>query len=429
MSPELYIQDELHSWLENSLHDFIAIRKIKDQTQSMLGGNRKDEMLKKKQRIEKAVEDFEAKSSQKLPLSEYPAATAVRKASQQQRSKSTVPPDYQKNAGRQYLHDMVKKAGRRVQAARAGRTISSSILEEDRVTPPILRTFLFSASSRDRSSPDSLRTSSKSMAAQEDYRSKPHVSFTSGRLEAALQLPTFPEYCASLNIDMEKGTTNAKILRRAEEAVARLKTLEKRMNEFEKGARKHNAQEMYYRSQRRNHTSIARPVAATPVPSHRKAQSLLAGEERHKFDQECELTKVGVQRSSDVITRRLEQFEKQQQTQNQRTIDIMDRIQMEKAFILRKKIQLVYSDNEHFKDYGRVIGKFGEIKQSTEQARKVRVETSRQQSHLYEALLEVLRVQEEEPSTTQLQLLESVRRVLEQGWVLQASDYFLVVDM
>jgi len=429
MSPELYIQDDLHAWLEHSLHDFIAIRKIKDQTQSMLGGNRKEEMLKKKQRIEKAVEDFEAKSSQKHPLTQHLAATAVRTTPQpQQRSKSTVPPDYQKNAGRHYLHDMVKKAGRRVQAARAGRTISSSILAEDRATPPILRTFLFSASSRDHSSPDSLRTSSKSMAAQDDYRSKPHVSFTSGRLEAALQLPTFPEYCASLNIDMEKGTTNAKILRRAEEAVARLKTLEKRMNEFEKGARKHNAQEMYHRSQRRNYTSIARP-AATPVPAHRKAQSLLAGEEKLKFDQECEVTKVGVQRSSDVITRRLEQFEKQQQTQNQRTIDIMDRIQMEKAFILRKKIQLVYSDNEHFKDYGRVIGKFGEIKQSTEQARRVRVESSRQQSHLYEALLEVLRVQEEEPSTTQLQLLESVRRVLEQGWVLQASDYFLVVFM
>ena len=141
------------------------------------------------------------------------------------------------------------------------------------------------------------------------------------------------------------------------------------------------------------------------------------------------MTKVGVQRSSDVITRRLELFEKQQQAQNQRTIDIMDRIQMEKAFVLRKKIQLVYSDNEQFKDYGRVIGKFGEIKQTTEQARRARVETSKNQSSLYEALLEVLRVQAEEPSDTQLQLLESVRRVLEQGWVLQASDYFLVSDI
>lgn len=432
MSPELYIQDDLHTWLEHSLHDFIAIRKIKDQTQSaMLGGNRRDEMLKKKQRIEKAVEDFEAKASHKLPQAQYPAAPALHQPAQpQQRSKSTVPPSYQKNAGRQYLHDMVKTAGKRVQAARAGRTISSSILEEDRATPPILRTFLFSASSRDRSSPDSLRTSSKSIAGQEDYRSKPHVSFTSGRLEAALQLPTFPEYCASLNIDMEKGTTNAKILRKADEAVARLKTLEKRMNEYEKGAKKHNAQEIYHRSQRRNMTnyaSISRP-AASPAPSHRKVTSWVAGEEKLKFDKECEMTKVGVQRSSDVITRRLELFEKQQQAQNQRTIDIMDRIQMEKAFVLRKKIQLVYSDNEQFKDYGRVIGKFGEIKQTTEQARKARVETSKNQSSLYEALLEVLRVQAEEPSDTQLQLLESVRRVLEQGWILQASDYFLVLD-
>lgn len=393
----------------------------------MLGGNRKEEMIKKQQKLEKALEDFEVKASRKMPEMQKPVEKQIQPIKPPKRSKSTVPEEYQKNAGREYLHGMVKTAGKRVQAARAGRTISTGILEEDRATPPILRTFLSSASSRrdPRSSPDSLRSSYKSVSTSDDYRSKPHVSFTSGKLEAALRLPTFPEYCTSLNIDLEKGTTNAKIQRKAEEAVARLKNLEKRMGEFERGTRKYNnPQDLNHRAQRR--MQPRHPTNPVPAPSHRKAQSLLSAMEKLRFDQECEMTKADVQRSSDVITRQLELFEKQQHLQNQRTIDIMDRVQMEKAFILRKKMQLVHADQEQFKDYGRVIGKFGEIKHVTEQARRTRVETSRKQSRLYEALLEVLRVQEEEPSDTQLHLLESVRRVLEQGWVLQTQDYYLV---
>lgn len=326
-----------------------------------------------------------------------------------------------KHAGKATLNTRLQLFNQRLVLTKAGKPVAA--LSEECCGSPVL----------DRVT--QMRTPRTSSRPEASTHTLPHVSILSGKVKLALQLPTYMDYCVTHKVDF-KGPTNDKVLRHAKEAIDRLEKLKRHINglaillEAAPGTPWNRDKKVLYKldkypaqrgailkaysglldpgrkslaleqktaekaEERRAEVFIPQRTAATPPP-------LRSGQEAYR-----------------LIRQRADDFAASQLHQNQKLIDILDRYEVERPFLIQRKTKLITNDKERFRDIGHGLQRFREYRKEADDARSQRVERARAQVVLYEGLLEYLKAQETQPTQTQLLCLDIVRGLLEEGWTV-----------
>ena len=263
----------------------------------------------------------------------------------------------------------------------------------------------------------------------------PHVSLVNGKVKQALQLPTYQDYCVTHKVDF-KGPTNDKILRHAKETIDRLEKLKRQINglsillESAPGTPWNHDKKVLYKLDKYPSQRGAIIKAYSGLLEHGKKS--LANEQKvaEKIEerraevfipQRSAATPPPVRSGQDayrLIRKRADDFAASQLQQNQKLIDILDRYEVERPFLIQRKTRLIANDKERFRDIGHALQRLHEYRREADDARSQRVERARTQVVLYERLLEHLKAQESQPTQAQLLCLDIVRGLLEEGWAV-----------
>jgi len=243
------------------------------------------------------------------------------------------------------------------------------------------------------------------------------------------------DYCITHKVDF-KGPANDRVLRHAKEAIDRLEKLKRHINglaillEATPGTPWNRDKKVLYKLDKypAQRGAILKVYSGLLEPE-RKSLAL-----EQKTAEKAEERKAEVfipkrksktpppvrsgQEAYRLIRQRADDFTASQLHQNQRLIDILDRYEVERPFLIQRKTRLIAKDNERFRDIGHALQRFHEYRKEADDARSQRVEMARGQVVLYERLLEYLKAQETQPTQTQLLCLDIVRGLLEEGWAV-----------
>ena len=248
---------------------------------------------------------------------------------------------------------------------------------------------------------------------ESEPRPLPHVSCLNGKTESPLHLPSFDEYCRTHYF---KGTSLKPYLRKVEERISGLEKMKRRLQgldillaakeqwdgDFEllEKLERHPAQKGAILSAKHANevpSKFQRRRSVFPHRTHRKSIKMTTPKEAEKAIATC-----------------ARDFQASKQLQEQHLDDIVQRLIIEKPFQLRHKAELFRTDR--LAD-AHSIEIFNDCRRSLESARGQRVRRARAQAQIYEEMLRFLQGQKP-PTDSQLQCLNAVRRLLEEGWVL-----------
>jgi len=326
-----------------------------------------------------------------------------------------------KHAGKATLNTRLQLFNQRLVLTKAGKPVAA--LSEECCGSPVL----------DRVA--QMRTPQASSGPEASTHTLPHVSLLSGKVKQALQLPTYMDYCITHKVDF-KGPANDRVLRHAKEAIDRLEKLKRHINglaillEATPGTPWNRDKKVLYKLDKypAQRGAILKVYSGLLEPE-RKSLAL-----EQKTAEKAEERKAEVfipkrksktpppvrsgQEAYRLIRQRADDFTASQLHQNQRLIDILDRYEVERPFLIQRKTRLIAKDNERFRDIGHALQRFHEYRKEADDARSQRVEMARGQVVLYERLLEYLKAQETQPTQTQLLCLDIVRGLLEEGWAV-----------
>ncbi len=246
-----------------------------------------------------------------------------------------------------------------------------------------------------------------------ETRPLPHVSCLNGKTESPLHLPTFDSYCQTHYF---KGTSLKPYLKKVEDRISGLDKMKRRLQgldillsakeewdgdtELLEKLERHPAQKEAILSAKHANEGTNRFKTRRSLPSHRS--------------QSHSIKVTTHQEAQKAINTCAKDFETSMQQQEQHLDDIVQRLIIEKPFQLRHKAQLFRTDR--LAD-AHSIEIFNDFRRSIESARGQRVKRARAQAHIYGEMLRFLQNQKS-PTESQLQCLNAVRRLLEEGWVL-----------
>ena len=264
-------------------------------------------------------------------------------------------------------------------------------------------------------------TTLQTEASEGESRKPPHVSLRSGRTQASLHLQSYSEYCDLHKYDLAKAPNSAKSVRKASQAIAKLEKLKKQINglaillqECPGGwnrdrkvlyrLEKHPAQRAsilknYKAVGRQNETRVN---LAKVEESKKTASPQPRGSEAYRQIKQC-----------------ADNFSNSQFQQSQKLIDILDRYELERPYLMQRKAHLLSQDQDL--DPGRAIQRLEEHRKEADAARQERVHRARTQAKVYEDMLEHMRLQPGQPTEAELTCLELVRNLLEEGWALDTQ--------
>ena len=323
-----------------------------------------------------------------------------------------------KHAGKATLSTRLQLFNQRLVLTKAGKPLT--IVSDDTCASPVLdRVIQLTTPHSDNS-----------------FHKLPHVSLINGKVKPPLQLPTYQDYCVTHKVDF-KGPRNEKVLRHAKETIDRLEKLKRQINglaillDGTQGTPWNRDKKILYKLDKNPDKRGAILKAYSGNLEHRRVS--MANEPQKASDRQDEHRSDLLPTNRSAITppparsgheayrlirQRADDFAASQLQQNQRLIDILDRYEVERSFMIQRKSRLISKDKERFKDIGHALQRFQEYRREADDARSQRVERAKGQVVLYEQLLECLKTQEASPSEPQLLCLDIIRGLLEEGWTL-----------
>jgi len=120
----------------------------------------------------------------------------------------------------------------------------------------------------------------------------------------------------------------------------------------------------------------------------------------------------------ELVERCTSRFKKSQENEEVKLIHIIERMKQDKPIIMRQKAGLIFSDQEKYRDPIHSLNKFEEYKRIVEVDRKSRMEKNKSQAVIYTDMLTHLKKRKDTPKGAEIKLLELTKGMLEGGWVL-----------
>lgn len=328
-----------------------------------------------------------------------------------------------KDSGKQRLNRSLKERKDFVSESRAGKHGKYGI-----VGPGILEKLKINATTKNE---DSYRTQNT----EKTYL--PHVSLRTGRVKAALELPSFKDYVNSERSKDFKDVAFDKINRcqkKLEEFKKEMSGLEIFIhsnpgvgwNNDKKILLKLNANpnqkysiikaynesfenskdKLEGRKNRFRHNRVESHVSKTPGP-----------DDKFYFPE----TSKHAQDPAVAVEKCFTEFRDAREVQNKNLIEILDSLKSNRPVLLSEKAKFILNDKEKFKDRGYSLRKMEEIKKIIDKNRASRIKKSMAQVGLYDLIMEFLKRKIGGPTECEINFVEIIKEILEEGWYIEET--------
>lgn len=108
---------------------------------------------------------------------------------------------------------------------------------------------------------------------------------------------------------------------------------------------------------------------------------------------------------------------------------MLKRLDFERFYTIKEKISLLHHDNDKFKDISHSIEKLRDFREIIEGNRQKRRAENFKQVEIYTEMLEYLKNRRKEPSQNQMLLLEIVKNVIEEGWIIDFNIFSDILNL
>jgi hypothetical protein len=254
--------------------------------------------------------------------------------------------------------------------------------------------------------------------------SLPFVSLTTGKTENYVRLPGFQEYLENKGSNYLKLKLNDELLGRFDRVSNKIK---KFSDEFEIKAIS------YAKTLENKHRKT---INYTKRPSVPMLQDFQSPQSRKKTlgisnllknimtvgNKTINTSKKSIKNTRTEFHSSIADFKIAKQNENQKLLDILNKIDLERPLITREKVNLIQKDNEKYKNNLHSLKKFRDFRLKVESGRRKRQGVNESQGNMYMKIIEEFRIQRYKPTSGELEILEFWKRMVEYGWVITKPD-------
>lgn len=278
----------------------------------------------------------------------------------------------------------------------------------------------------------------------------PHISITTGKLKKPLALPSFKDYIKSEKLKNPKDLVSEKL----EKCEKNLENFNKELNGLEMfvnlnpGVHWNSDKKVLIRlndfpKQKALIIKAYNDKYESPTGRHNfKSRTNTIGKKSNKVDEflsktpnpgnearyvypEFEKRRI----DPDVVAERcISRFENARDMQNKNLISILDSLDSSRAAGLRNKAQFILNDKEKFRDKGYSLRKMNQIKKKLDVQLSNRLKKSKKQAVLYDLMMEFLKKKNHEPFEAEINFVEIIKGVLEEGWYLDQETIEKILE-
>lgn len=301
--------------------------------------------------------------------------------------------------------DSIKSINNRVKMSKAGKRTIGQLLRDESL--PFNQSFDKALSSR-------VHTPKP--------KSLPFVSITTGKTENSMTLPHFQEYLELKGSNYLKMKYNDELISRFDKATTKVQNFQ---DEFDLKAStfikaiedrprrgtifKHHLNpldiDLNTQKIRKRSLNIQKVIFNINSPQTRRIQK-----------------KTNFSRTQPSLSLFVQGNNHTQLRQNEKFLDMINKIDIERPRILREKVRLIQNDNEKYKNNLHSLKKFKNFKMNVESKRRKQQNVSTRQGDLYMRIIEGFRIERYKPSQGELEILEFWKEMVEYGWVVTAAD-------
>jgi hypothetical protein len=238
----------------------------------------------------------------------------------------------------------------------------------------------------------------------------PFVSYASGKTEAPTLLPEFKEYLKKQGSDYlkrkEKDATD--------ELVARFEKASEKISKFKEFLEARTKSVSRYVSRKNTRQSFLHSPLFKPETNLQKSPAR----------SQASHSKPSIQGSSPEpkVFSSIQSFQELKSRENQKFLDILNKIDLDRPKNLKEKAHLIQQDQERFRDHIYSLHKFEGFRMQVENSRKERQDLSRGQGIVYMKIIENFRLNKYRPTQGELEILEFWRKMVGFGWMIRKKD-------
>ena len=122
-----------------------------------------------------------------------------------------------------------------------------------------------------------------------------------------------------------------------------------------------------------------------------------------------------------IVNRCYSRFSDARDQQNKKLINILDSLNLVRPVNLTQKAVYILNDCEKFKDKSHSLMKMNDIKKKIDLDQSARLKKSKKQVYVYDQIMEFLKKKAGEPTEAEINFVEIIKEVLEEGWCLDNS--------
>ena len=334
--------------------------------------------------------------------------------------------NYTSSKVKKNLSVSIKEVNQRVKLSRAGKHSVAKCMTARR-SNALNETTLFSDSSPSHFLTDTF-----------DEKPQPYISLTNGKIEDPVTLPTYEEFLQSKGeeFNMLKGKDELFYrIDKATEQINRFKDLLKSKNfgkNFEEKMKmKREPTKAFKQTEDRVKIDKKNDLKALmnqyfhmpclyDSPKSRKSGTcFIPSDRRTVLSSEAE----------EALESTMKNFNLTKAVENRKILDILDKINVDRPNIMKRKIKLIQSDKEKYKNKLRSIEKFNFFRDQVEKAKRDEQYKIYQQGLVYLEILDEFKRRRHNPGHAELVILAFWKRVVEAGCLITHNELHEVASI
>jgi hypothetical protein len=249
----------------------------------------------------------------------------------------------------------------------------------------------------------------------------PFVSFRTGRIESSTKLPQFQEYLENKGSNYMKMKYNDEILVRLDKASAKISKFKE---DFDVKA----SNLIKNLEDRNKRASVLRTPAQTfdlktsSLKNSKRSSVFIQSSPGKTVRSPARYSRQALSKTQPIFTDSVQGFNQARLKENQKLMDILSKIDLERPLILKQKVALIQNDHEKFRNRMHSLKKFENFRQSVESSRRSRQIQSKKQGVAYMNIIETFRIKRYKPSLGEIEVLDFWKQMVDLGWVITKND-------
>lgn len=245
----------------------------------------------------------------------------------------------------------------------------------------------------------------------------PFVSIISGKTGEAVNLPEFQDYVQSKGMNyLRKNSKNYL----TEEMLIRLQQASDKISKFPEYFESKTKQ--LARKMPRSNTKETQKVQLASEKKSARSSKILKKPSIFQIRTQSSIPNKSNQSTNKDFAASIQSFIQIKHNENQKFLDIIDKLDLDRPKMAKEKAHLIQKDNEKFRDNIYSLRKFENFRAVVDNNRKIRQDVSFVQGDAYMKVIEELRVNKHRPSEGELEILNVWKKMVSYGWVVTQKD-------